>query len=342
MGAVSLGRAIAPNVAVLAVTALFAEVITRMAGVDASGLSVAYLMPAIGVAIIALMSAMMLSLIAMAIRREDKPAQTLILQLPVRSGMLLLPGVIQPLFFASFTAAKTSIAPLMSFTWDGVFTAFDAAIFDGDPWLLTHASIGSQGSHALELFYTTIWGVALVFSQPFIAMYASRRAAGTFFLALNLTWLIGGLLLAFSMPAAGPIFAHLFDPTLTDRFKDLHTSLARHIHPDGPIFSTQQYLAAMLEKKMAEEGGGISAMPSMHVATAMIYVLAAQGTRWFWPAIVFTVLTCIGSVHFGYHYAVDGIVAIVIAGLCWRGAENWFARSARSGAPVPGIAQDMA
>jgi membrane-associated phospholipid phosphatase len=67
-----------------------------------------------------------------------------------------------------------------------------------------------------------------------------------------------------------------------------------------------------------EAGGGISAMPSIHVTVAILYILAAQRTRWSIPAIVFGLLTFIGSIHFGYHYAIDGFVGMAVAQLCWR------------------------
>ncbi|MBB5687425.1 phosphatase PAP2 family protein [Sphingobium boeckii] len=336
MEEISIGRTIAPSVTVFGITTALALVLTNAADIDGSGLPAGYVIPAIGVSIFSIVIWMALALITMAVGGVRSPGRVIVSQLSRHAEMLLLPTLIQPLFFAAFTAAKTSIAPLVSFTWDGFYTRFDAAIFGGDPWRLTHAAIGPIGSLGLEFFYTAVWGVSLVFVQAFMAIYATRRAAGTFFLALNLTWLVGGILLAYVTPAAGPVFAHLFDPALSGRFAELRSALA--LYPEGPVFQTQDYLADMLGKRIAEEGGGISAMPSMHVATAMIYVLAARRTRWFWPAIVFTVLTCIGSVHFGYHYAVDGLVAIAIAGLCWRGAEMWFGRSKSVDAPEPGIA----
>ena len=329
---------IKPNIIILSIITALAYVSTSAAQIDGSALPMDYVIPATCIAIVAILIWIALDVIAMAINGVTNPVQELRSRLAARTELLLLPVLIQPLFFAAFTAAKTSIAPLMSFTWDHVFTDIDAAIFFGDPWRLTHAAIGPAGSQVLEFFYTMVWGSFLVFTQAFIAIYGTRRAAGTFFLALNLTWLIGGIVLAYMTPAAGPIFAHLFDPALGERFADLRLSLLSRLQPDGAIIQMQNYLAAALGSKVAEEGGGISAMPSMHVATAMLYVLAARGTRWFWSAVAFAVLTCIGSVHFGYHYALDGLVAILVAGLCWRGAELWFAKASITTAHMPEIA----
>jgi membrane-associated phospholipid phosphatase len=64
-------------------------------------------------------------------------------------------------------------------------------------------------------------------------------------------------------------------------------------------------------------GGGISAMPSMHLAAAAIYVIASRGTKWFYPSILFWLIIFIASGYFGYHYWVDGFVGAVVAWICW-------------------------
>jgi membrane-associated phospholipid phosphatase len=68
-------------------------------------------------------------------------------------------------------------------------------------------------------------------------------------------------------------------------------------------------------------------MPSMHIAVTALYVFAARKTPLFVPAILFCGTIMIGSVHFGYHYLVDVLAAIVIAGLCWAVAGAWFDRN---------------
>jgi membrane-associated phospholipid phosphatase len=76
--------------------------------------------------------------------------------------------------------------------------------------------------------------------------------------------------------------------------------------------------------RLAMKGSGISAMPSMHIATATIFVLAARRTAWLVPAVTFWAMTFIGSVYLGYHYAVDAPVAAVVAALCWAASARLF------------------
>jgi hypothetical protein len=77
-----------------------------------------------------------------------------------------------------------------------------------------------------------------------------------------------------------------------------------------------------LHSHVAVKSGGISAMPSMHLGTVSIYVLAARRTRWFVPAMLFWLIIFICSAYFGFHYWIDGIVAAALAAICWAGAER--------------------
>jgi membrane-associated phospholipid phosphatase len=71
---------------------------------------------------------------------------------------------------------------------------------------------------------------------------------------------------------------------------------------------------------------GISAMPSMHVATSVLMALyAARHARWAgWIMWIFAGLIQIGSVHLGWHYAVDGYLGGIVALAAWR-AGLWLA-----------------
>jgi hypothetical protein len=167
-----------------------------------------------------------------------------------------------------------------------------------------------------------IWGFALVFSGALIAAFASRRLTATFFTSLMLSWLIGGIGMAYLLSAAGPVFAHLTDRALAERFTPLRAELITLLGRDNLVLTSQRYLSAGLNVKVALKGGGVSAMPSMHIATATLCLMAARGTRWFWLALLFLGLTFFGSVYLGYHYAVDAPVAVAVAIVCWKMAGS--------------------
>ena len=68
---------------------------------------------------------------------------------------------------------------------------------------------------------------------------------------------------------------------------------------------------------------GISAMPSMHVGTSVLFALLgfASGKRWVgWLLAGFAALIMIGSVHLGWHYAIDGYAGALVAVFGWWAA----------------------
>ena len=75
-------------------------------------------------------------------------------------------------------------------------------------------------------------------------------------------------------------------------------------------------------------GRGISAAPSMHVASTWMIARMAQcyGRRaaiagWSFFGVIF-----IGSIHLGWHYAVDGYISIIAIWALWRLAGWWLDR----------------
>ena len=78
-------------------------------------------------------------------------------------------------------------------------------------------------------------------------------------------------------------------------------------------------------------GHGISAAPSLHVASTWLVarMLQAHGRRalaicgWAFFAVIL-----LGSVHLGWHYAVDGYISIAGAWAVWRAVGWWLDRPA--------------
>jgi len=65
---------------------------------------------------------------------------------------------------------------------------------------------------------------------------------------------------------------------------------------------------------------GISAFPSMHNAIAVIIALAGRkiGRGIGWALTIYALLIFLGSIHLGWHYAVDSYAAIALALLAWH------------------------
>lgn len=258
--------------------------------------------------------------------RANHPLNTVLRRIREPAQVALLPAVIFPLFLGAYTWAKCSIPFVAGYGWERTWAEADHLIFGADAWRWAHAILPDFLAPAITFYYAVIWGFALLFSGTLISAFASLRFAATYFTALMLGWLIGGIVLAYSISAGGPVFAHLTDPNLADRFLPLRAELLRLLGPDDLVLKSQRYLAAGINMKIALKGGGVSAMPSMHIATATTLICAAWGTRWLALAILFWALTFFGSIYLGYHYAVDAPVAAALAVFCWLIARGTIKR----------------
>jgi hypothetical protein len=241
--------------------------------------------------------------------------------------------LLAPVFLANFTMLKTLIGIRLGFSWDRYLTDLETSLLGTDAWRLTHAAIDPIGTNVLQTLYVGVWIALLSFSMAAAPLFASRDFAARFLLSMFLTWIITGLLFAALMPSAGPCFAHLFDPELGPRFQPLMDRLGSLLRPSEPIQMAQSYLTSTWNGPVIAPGGGISAFPSVHVAVAGLYVAAS----WRIPvlraaAIVYALAIWIGSVHFGYHYAVDGIVGVASALSCWFICGRIVAASSRDNA----------
>ena len=118
--------------------------------------------------------------------------------------------------------------------------------------------------------------------------------------------------MAFS--SVGPCFYEYFygDPRFTSLMETLPADLRQ-----------RKAMAYLLASQGTDSlGNGISAMPSLHVGIAFLAALFAQ-TRanrlWLRVALWVNVLiTYIGSIHIGWHYASDGLFSVVGMFLIWK------------------------
>lgn len=321
--------AIWPPAAICAAMVLGSAITHALGGPSPLPLLDGYVAAAFGCTVLCTLVYVFLRIIALWKIGADKPLSIVAAELAPKIPLLVLPIVISPIFLAAFTAAKSAIPTLVGFRYDHLLADLDAAVFLTDPWRITHMFIGRVGTTVIQFFYVAVWVSALALSQAAIPIFASRRRVGVFFTAMLLTWFVAGFLIAYALPAAGPVFVNMSDPSLLSRFSPLTTDLARLLPPGSPFLHGPIYLEEGIKSGTAYSGGGISAMPSMHIAVVTIYVLASRRTLWFAPACLFALIIFIGSIHSGYHYAMDAAIAIPVAILCWHAATKLHRR------PIP-------
>ena len=114
---------------------------------------------------------------------------------------------------------------------------------------------------------------------------------------------------------------------------------------DGQTTLTRGVQARLWESFLGNDAipySGISAMPSLHVAIAVFVLLVARSApKWLsLPFLAYVVLIMMGSVHLGWHYAIDGYVGAALAVLCWwvAGRVIESGSAAAAGGPDPSAA----
>jgi hypothetical protein len=319
---ISAKRALVAPALLTGIMLVVAFAISLSTGVEGSRVFAPYVGTWAAVTLLSVLAWIFVEIARLAPTRAERPLQTVARRLGQPCSLALLPAVIFPLFLGGYTWAKVSIPFAVGYGWEEYWADADRLIFGDDAWRLLHAVFPQSLASAWTFFYAVVWGFALVLSGTLVAAFASRRFTATFFTAMMFSWLLGGIVMAYAISAAGPVFAHLADPNLDGRFLPLRAELQRLLGEDDLVMKTQRYLAARMNLKVALKGGGISAMPSMHIATATILVLAALKTRWLSLALLFWVMTFLGSVYLGYHYAVDAPVAALVAAICWKMARR--------------------
>ena len=251
-----------------------------------------------------------------------------------------------------FTPFKVMISHLRGFPHDAAFAQADRLLFLGtDPWRATHALIGPAGTMALQMAYN-LWFILMWLSILYLVVRAEKlRLRAQYAIAFVLTWIVVGSLAAFLFASAGPCFVEraFGDPQFVPLMRELALTDARlkAIHPVLGIHSLG--LQDMLWNAYAADrqifGGGISAMPSMHVALAVLMACAgwrlSRKTGWWLSG--FALAIWIGSIHLGWHYAVDGLVALPMTIAIWRAsgrlAERWVMGEPPAAAWRPALAE---
>lgn len=224
------------------------------------------------------------------------------------------------MFIASFGVLKGAIALLNPFKWDVAFADLDRWLHFGRLpheyfwWLIEWPA----GIFVVNFFYN-MWFFIMIGTFPIVA--AARQDTQLrqqYLLAFMAIWFIAGFLIATGFSSAGPCYFD--DLGLGDQYKPLMDALKRSSETYSIwALATQDML---WEGFKGERSGslGISAFPSIHVATSVLFALY-YSERWklvgafMW---VFAAIIMVGSVVLGWHYAVDGYAGAALAWVIWR------------------------
>jgi hypothetical protein len=218
---------------------------------------------------------------------------------------------------AAFWTLKFRFPALIPFWADPFLARLDHWLHFRDPWWILHEATPDWVTRPLLVFYFPIWLLNFFGCIVIAALHRDEGERHRYFLALFATYAVLGTLVACGLASVGPIFYDRF--IAGDRYGALTAAL--HCDPSmqlilfvadrlytAPVAGVEDYFA------------GISAMPSMHVALATLNALflnrinrSAGIAGW-----SFLGITQVGSVYFGWHYAIDGYASIIAVLILWR------------------------
>ena len=214
--------------------------------------------------------------------------------------------VIAGLNMCAFLWTKPLLNYYVPFWSDPYLAQFDRLLFFGhDPWTL----LTGLNSFATALFYHRAWFAMMIVTLLVVLTQPPSPRKSAVMMTYFLLWSIVGPVIHTLMPAAGPIFFQRLG--YGDRFAGIQ------VPPEMTDLS--DYLWRVYQTDHFGPGSGISAMPSLHIATTAWMVLAIYvlARKWTWAVAIPGALIFLLSISLGWHYAADGIVGGAAAIGCY-------------------------
>jgi hypothetical protein len=221
-----------------------------------------------------------------------------------------------------FFIQKSLLRHVSPYAWDPLFATVDKALHFGHyPHEAVIAfsdalSLGRAFDIAYYLWFVMMY---LVLGYNLFLDTDLKRRLRVMWVFL-LSWVLLGSLAATIFASTGPLFYAEFYPDAGDPY----ASLLAHFDAKGPgtfpiAWRTRDLLIGWTRSDKLINLNALSAMPSLHMAIAWLAVLYARSISraWFAIAAVFAALIFLGTIYFGFHYAIDSYVSIAAVTLMW-------------------------
>ena len=238
---------------------------------------------------------------------------------------ILLVGV----FMFTFPSFKSHIPDFNPFVWDAALAEFDRILhFGHSPWELL-AAVTGYGAFTVkidQIYY--LWFPVVFTATAAIALIPGHNDwRHRYLLSFVLAWIVIGCILAVGYSSVGPIFYdRLYGGSsgftaLTAQLEAVNSASALH------TLHVRDQLWQAYSSPTNQIISGISAMPSMHNAIAVLLFLAARHGDAIlkWMAGAFAAVIFIGSIHLGWHYAADGYVSAIAIIAIWK-FTGWYVK----------------
>ena len=225
-------------------------------------------------------------------------------------------GMLAGVDMLCFMWIKPELTAVSPFWADELLANIDHAVFGTDPWRLFQGIDLTVHAGA----YSFLWAVAIMGTVMWLLAQRPSAERSASLCAYFAIWSVFGTVGQLLLSSAGPIFYQ--HAGLGDRFAELSNNIPEVTE------MVSGYLWKFHTSGTLGVGAGISAMPSLHIATATwIYLtFRGQGSRLAPVAALFALYMWALSVALGWHYAVDGIVGAGGAFLCRRACHGLLKR----------------
>ncbi len=250
-----------------------------------------------------------------------------------RGFSFVWPFPVLMLLLTSYNSFKQSVLPLAGFEFDPVLAQIDRFMFGGnDPglWLVRFFDSATLSAAVDGVYHA--WFLPMVIGVGVAALLRDPILRARYMFSYVGVWVVLGQFFAYLLPAAGPCYyTALVGPDAG--FEALMAQLQQHnalLAPEAQIHALR-YQAGLLKALNAEGlqmGGGISAIPSVHNALAVLFAIGGWRLNKFVGAGLwaYAFLIWIGSFYLGWHYAIDGIAGGLGAVALWF-ASGWLFRA---------------
>ena len=229
--------------------------------------------------------------------------------------------LIMVLFMYVFVELKANIPLLNPYSWDPALAALEAKIHFGlQPWQILQPIFGYPLiTFLINVNYNAWFAVMWVVWVYFAFADTPSETRTRFFLTFFLAWIIGGGVMAIYFSSVGPCYYGRLGLT-PDPFADMMTYL-RGVNETYPVWAIQVQDLLWDGFNGQSSIDGISAMPSMHNGTALLFALAGFriSRTAGWLLVAHAAFIFIGSVHLAWHYAIDSYVAWALTLALWFG-----------------------
>jgi hypothetical protein len=221
----------------------------------------------------------------------------------------------------ALTWLKVMLPAVVPYWADPALASLDRAILGTDAWRLVPEWL----MRPFDILYLT-WAPFETLSLFFILCLRPSRIKARAMIAYFLTFGVMGVFGQYLLSSVGPVF---YDRLLGgDHFAGLVARIDAHADV-MKISSNMHWDSYGAHTRMM--ANGISAMPSMHVASTVWIALALSSL---WPKLrvpcwIYWLVIFVGSFALGWHYFLDGVVGTIGAIGCWMLAGRFIVPAGR-------------